>query len=93
MADEKNDDRHVNLPKVEKDNAKRLQPRTVWGLLDWKTAFSALSSLGSILEFDTVKGSRRQGREAHRANTSYTKRLSKVCPLFTGTSTVGCFCK
>lgn len=46
---------HGNMPKVEKDSAKRFQPRAVWGLLDWGVAFSTLSAVAreSILLSNT----------------------------------------
>jgi len=61
VTDEKNEGNAKKTPKVEKDNVKRLQPRTERAFLGWVTAFSTLSGVTreSILLFATEKRSRR----------------------------------
>ena len=72
------------MPNVEKESATRLQPRAVWGLLDWTIAFSTLSVVPweSILGFNTGKGSRREQRGALTRPLLY-QCLSKVRLRFT----------
>jgi len=70
-----------NIPRVEKDNVKRPQPRTERAFLGWVIAFSTLSGVTreSILLFATEKRSKRQ-ECGTRGDTSYTRRLSNVRP-------------
>lgn len=87
MSDELKGEGYIHWPKVEKDKAKRPQPRTVWGFLDWKIAFSTVSGLEPILLFNAGREALLAGggRETYRVDTSYTKRLSTY---FAGQSAV-----